>query len=119
MITGEPGGEKANTDHPEMWRQALGSSAPVAPACLQLLQRQKEVLQEQYEQVEKLRRQLVELEDLLSAFQMQASGFSHGPRPKSSDLPDRNLGVSDLQPLESDEEEDGCLCWSLDPRDYQ
>lgn len=103
-----------------------GDAVGVVPACQQAVQRQKDLLQRQYEQVEKLKEQLEELDEILSALQLQTSGQSkpQGGLSELPRMPKRNAGNNDLriscsQPPEDDEEDEGYLGKSLDPRDYQ
>lgn len=112
-------GEHALQSQPEEGRRLADSSPANSTEYQKVLERHKEVLRHQYEQVEKMRIQLKELEQLLSSLQLQASACQQTPPQPSSHLRGRHLDIRDLEPLECEEEENGGLSWSLDPRDYK
>ena len=123
---------EAATETPggKMYMSSLAGENPagrgaesVASSCQQLVERQKEVLRQQYAQVERMRLQLMELQNLVDALQLQASGISEDPRvdqvPRTdSDGGKRAFEVQDMQLVDSGRDEVFCDC-SLDPRDYQ
>lgn len=120
MREDEGGLVPGSKSHPDEGRCIPDSSVADSLACQQLLDRQKEMLKQQYEQVGKMRIQIEELQDLLNSLQLQASGYYDPPRQVASpDLPGKNLAMSDLEPQASEEDDNGYLNWSLNPRDYK
>ena len=107
---------------------AQGPPNAAAASCKLLLQRQKDVLKQQYQQVEQLRKQLQELEQALATLQLQGNANNLQQQQQQQQQQKQQLAfprvsgpsltLSDLQPVDSIEEEDS-VCWSLDPRDYK
>ncbi|KAL8451687.1 hypothetical protein Emed_001849 [Eimeria media] len=93
---------------------AEGVPATSSQSFQQLLQQQREALQQQFEGVEKLRAQLEELEGALRLLQLQQQPCSLAAAAEQQQ--DKLAASASLDAREDDTESQ---CWSLDPRDYK
>ncbi|KAL8432256.1 hypothetical protein ACSSS7_004716 [Eimeria intestinalis] len=86
----------------------------------QLLQQQRDALQQQFEGVEKLRLQLEGLEAALRSLQLQGSGQQQQqPCSLAAAAEQQQDGLAASISLDPEEDDAESQCWSLDPRDYK
>ncbi|KAL8275257.1 hypothetical protein Esti_000841 [Eimeria stiedai] len=98
---------------------AEGLTAAAPQSLQQLLQQQRDVLQQQFEGVERLRVQLEGLEGALRLLQLQGSGPQQQPCSLAA-AAEQQRGVSAVSAcLDAREDDAESQCWSLDPRDYK
>ncbi|KAL8453736.1 hypothetical protein Emag_001719 [Eimeria magna] len=109
---------------------AEGLPTPSPKSFQQLLQQQRDALQQQFEGVDRLRAQLEELEGALRLLQLQRSGPQQQPcslAAAAEQQPCSLAAAAEQQQeklaasasLDVGEDDAESQCWSLDPRDYK